>query len=218
MEEAYAELYQQFLRLRSLCLRQAALLHQLTAALQQQQGTAAPNGELSDMTSIPIQCTQDHPACFGEKPHPLAAAPSAAAQCCIGRLTTNTGAFSDFLAEDMARLSVNMPHQKMKDGALEQQAASLLSLDSSKWPAAQSSESRTAGQADYPGRDRTVGSWRMPLTGSHLLDDDVLNQSGGLLMSDVALQSHTCDFCQAVFPGETTTRGEFLRHLHTHIT
>lgn len=38
MEEAYSELYQQFLRLRSLCLRQAALLHQLATALQKQQG------------------------------------------------------------------------------------------------------------------------------------------------------------------------------------
>lgn len=38
MEEAYNELYQEFLGLRSLCLRQAALLHKLTAALQKQQG------------------------------------------------------------------------------------------------------------------------------------------------------------------------------------
>lgn len=38
MEEAYNELYQQFLRLRSLCLKQAALLQQLTTALQKQQG------------------------------------------------------------------------------------------------------------------------------------------------------------------------------------
>lgn len=38
MEEAYSELYQEFLRLRSLCLRQAALLHQLATALQKQQG------------------------------------------------------------------------------------------------------------------------------------------------------------------------------------
>lgn len=34
MEEAYSELYQQFLQLRSLCLRQAALLHQITETLQ----------------------------------------------------------------------------------------------------------------------------------------------------------------------------------------
>lgn len=38
MEQAYSELYQQFLQLRSLCLRQAALLHQLTTTLQKQQG------------------------------------------------------------------------------------------------------------------------------------------------------------------------------------
>lgn len=38
MEEAYRELYEQFVHLRSLCLRQAALLHQLTTALQKQQG------------------------------------------------------------------------------------------------------------------------------------------------------------------------------------
>lgn len=38
MEEAYSELYKEFLRLRSLCLKQAALLHQLATALQEQQG------------------------------------------------------------------------------------------------------------------------------------------------------------------------------------
>lgn len=36
MEEAYSELYQQFLHLRTLCLRQAALLHQLTTTLREQ--------------------------------------------------------------------------------------------------------------------------------------------------------------------------------------
>lgn len=38
MEEAYIELYQEFLRLRSLCLKQAALLHELTTALQKEKG------------------------------------------------------------------------------------------------------------------------------------------------------------------------------------
>lgn len=41
MEEAYSELYQQFLQLRSLCLRQAALLHQLTETPHKQK---SPNG------------------------------------------------------------------------------------------------------------------------------------------------------------------------------
>lgn len=36
MEEAYSELYQQFLHLRTLCLRQAALIHQLTKTLREQ--------------------------------------------------------------------------------------------------------------------------------------------------------------------------------------
>ncbi|KAG7238284.1 hypothetical protein INR49_030995 [Caranx melampygus] len=111
MEEAYNELYQEFLRLRSLCLRQAALLHQLTAALQKQQGAAAlPNGDLNDMMSI-------------------------------------------------AMLAADRPS----------------------------------------------------------LVTDFMSLSGGMLMSDVVLQSHVCDFCQAVFPRDSTTKGEFLRHLHTHV-
>uniref|UniRef100_A0A7N6A7X2 TRAF family member-associated NFKB activator n=1 Tax=Anabas testudineus TaxID=64144 RepID=A0A7N6A7X2_ANATE len=180
MEEAYTELYQQFLRLRSLCLRQAALLHQLTTVLQKERGAAVPNGQLSDMMSIPVQCTQEIPVYFHEKPQPLAAAAqSPAAQCGVDFFTSNKGTFSNLLAEDMAKLSVDMPHQRKEDDILEQ---------------------------------------RMLLTDRTSLDVDFLSQSGGLLMSDVALQSHVCDFCQAVFPGDTTTRGEFLRHLHTHIT
>lgn len=48
--------------------------------------------------------------------------------------------------------------------------------------------------------------------------DVFTSQADGILMSDVALQSQICDFCQAVFPGDTSTRGDFLRHLYTHIT
>lgn len=59
---------------------------------------------------------------------------------------------------------------------------------------------------------------QMPVTDRRSLVNDFLSQCDGLLMSDVALQSHVCEFCQAVFPGDTTTRGEFLRHLYTHIT
>lgn len=123
-------------------------------------GTALPNGERSDMTSIPVQCTQENPACLGKKPRaPAAAAPGPASQCGIELLTRNTGAFSSLLAEDMDKLSVNMPHQIMTNGLLEHKATSVLSLDSSKWPAALSSG--PAGQADYSGRDRTVCSWRV---------------------------------------------------------
>ncbi|XP_030276019.1 uncharacterized protein LOC115583378 isoform X2 [Sparus aurata] len=173
MEEAYSELYQEFLRLRSLCLRQAALLHQLATALQKQQGAALPNGEASDMMSIPVQCTQEIPACLLEYPQPLTAtAHNAAAQCCVAdRLSRNVGTFSDLLAEDMSKLCMEGPRR-----------------------------------TKMPGTDRPS------------LPNDLRTLSDGMLMSDVALQSNVCEFCQAVFPGDTTTRGEFLRHLYTHIT
>ncbi|GAA6215635.1 uncharacterized protein LOC108898926 [Lates japonicus] len=216
MEEAYSELYQQFLRLRSLCLRQAALLHQLTAVLQKQQGAAVPNGELSDMMSIPVQCTQEIPVYFREKPQPLTQNP--AAQCGADCLSSNVGTFSDLLAEDMSRLCVDAPHRKKEDGRLEQNVAPLLTLDSSRWQGASSNELKNPGPADHPSRERTRHIPRMPMSDCPSLLCDFLSQSDGVLMSDMALQSHVCDFCQAVFPGDTTTRGEFLRHLHTHIT
>uniref|UniRef100_A0A3Q3RSW6 Uncharacterized LOC113130464 n=1 Tax=Mastacembelus armatus TaxID=205130 RepID=A0A3Q3RSW6_9TELE len=208
MEEAYIELYQQFLRLRSLCLRQAALLHQLTTALQKQQG---PHN--------PVRCTQETPVYFHEKPQPLTATlENPGAQCGVSRLSRNVGTYSDLLTEDMAKLSVDVTHQRKEDGMLEQLVAPLVTLDTSRLQGATFHEPRAPGQADHPGRSRAVHTVRMPVTDSPTLVGDFLSQSGGLLMSDVVLQSHVCEFCQAVFPGDTTTRGEFLRHLHTHIT
>lgn len=201
------------------------------------------------MMSIPVQCTQEIPVYFHEKPQPLAAADhNPAAPCGIDCLNRNMGTFSNLLSEDMARLSVDMPHERKADGIVAQKAAPLLSLDSFRLTGASSSEFKTPRQPDHAGIDRTLRTtWvgdpscghvisepsssrftdslscpsclcQMPLTGRLSLDDNFPNQSGGLLMSDVALQSHVCDFCQAVFPGDTTTRGEFLRHLHTHIS
>lgn len=204
MEEAYNELYQQFLRLRSLCLRQASLLHQLTAALQKQQGASVPNGELSDMMSIAVQCTHEIPVYPHEKPEPLTAATqNPAAQGGIDRLPRNVGTFSDLLAEDMSKLCVDMTSVKA-----EQKQMFLLTLDSS-------SESKNPGK-NHPGRDRALCT--ATVTDSPSLAGDFMDQAGGPLMSDVVLQSHICEFCQAVFPGDSTTRGEFLRHLYTHVT
>nr|XP_019942088.1 PREDICTED: uncharacterized protein LOC109629048 [Paralichthys olivaceus]XP_019942089.1 PREDICTED: uncharacterized protein LOC109629048 [Paralichthys olivaceus] len=211
MEEAYSELYQQFLRLRSLCLRQAALLHQLTTALQKQQGAAVPNAELNDMMSITVQSSQAIPVLFHEKPQPLTVAP----QCCISR---NVDPYSYLLAEDMSKLCMDFPLRTEEDGKLEPKAAPLLNLNSSRWQGAFSSESKNPGQPDHPRRDRTVHTSRMPASDSQSHFMDFLSQPGGLLMSDIALQSQVCDFCQAVFPGNTTTKGEFIRHLHTHIS
>lgn len=38
MEEAYAALYQEFVRLQSLCLKQAAIIQHLSDTIQRQQG------------------------------------------------------------------------------------------------------------------------------------------------------------------------------------
>ncbi|XP_070815398.1 uncharacterized protein [Chaetodon trifascialis] len=216
MEEAYSELYQQFLHLRSLCLRQAALLHQLTTALQKQQGASVPNGELSDMISIPVQCTQEIPAYLHEKPQPLTATVhKPVAPCGIDRLSRNPGTFSDILSEDMSKLCVDRPRQKKESQEPAQSVAPLLSLDSSRW---QGASSKDLLQADHLSGDRTMHTLRVPGTDSPSMIGDFRSLSDGILMSDVALQSHVCEFCQAVFPGDTTTRGEFLRHLYTHVT
>ncbi|XP_034726409.1 uncharacterized protein zgc:113184 isoform X2 [Etheostoma cragini] len=217
MEEAYSELYQQFLCLKSLCLRQAALLHHLTTALKQQKGAIVPNGELSDMMSIPIQCTKEIPVCLHERTQPLTVtARNPEAQCGIDPLLWgNVGTFSDLLTEDMSKLSVDVPRQGKEDGKLEPKVAPLSSVDFTRCQGACSNVSNTLGRDAHRSGDCTkhTGS-----TGSASLVGDLLSQSGGLLMSDVALQSQVCEFCQAVFPGDTTTRGEFLRHLYTHIS
>ncbi|KAM8917015.1 uncharacterized protein AB9W97_022072 isoform 2-T5 [Spinachia spinachia] len=161
MEEAYNKLYQEFLCLRSLCLRQAALLHQLTAALQKQQ---------------------------------------------------------DLLAEDMSKLCVGPPRHGKEDGTLEKMVAPLLSRDFTRWPGASSSVTNHPGQAVGCSKHRTTHTVGMPARDSPSLPRDLLDPSHGLMMSDVVLQSNVCEFCQAVFPGDTTTRGEFLRHLCTHVT
>ncbi|XP_029287399.1 uncharacterized protein LOC115008167 [Cottoperca gobio] len=208
MEEAYSELYQQFLSLRSLCLRQAALLHQLTTALQKQQGATVPNGELIDMMSIPVQCTQEIPLYLHKRPRQLPAKLcNPAAQCGADCLSRNVGTFSDGLTEDMSKLCVDVPRQRKEDGTLEQMIAPLLSFDFTKWQGASSNVANNPEQAVHRSGDRTMHTVVMPTT-----------EGPSLLMSDVVLQSHVCEFCEAVFPEDTTTRGEFLRHLCTHVT
>ncbi|XP_029906805.1 uncharacterized protein LOC115358857 isoform X2 [Myripristis murdjan] len=218
MEEAYMELYREFLRLRSLCLRQAALLQQLTKALQKQQGsgTFLPNGELSDMVSIPVQCSQDGPARLLEDPGPLVStAQNATAQHGIDHLSRGAAPFSDLLAEDMSKLCVDEPCQRKEDRKTEHKEPPVFALDFPGWHKASSSESKPPRQAGLYVGDRMPQTF---MVGRPFLDNDCLNQAGGMLMSGLVLDSHVCEFCQAVFPDNATTRGEFLRHLHSHIT
>lgn len=218
MEEAYNELYQQFLRLRSLCLKQAALLHQLTTALQKQQGASVSNGEFSHMMSVPVQFTHEIPPYLLEKPQILMSGTKIpAAQCGIDCHSRNVKSFPDLLADDMSKLCVDMPSQRKEAVEAQNKSPLLLPLDSLGCYGASSSESKKSKQR-YPGGDRTLHTVRMPVMDCCSLGDDFHSGSGAAMLSDVALQSHVCEFCQAVFPGHTTTRGEFLRHLDTHVT
>ncbi|XP_034022763.1 uncharacterized protein zgc:113184 [Thalassophryne amazonica] len=213
MEEAYRELYQEFLRLRSLCMKQAALLHEITTALQNQQGNVVSNGDLGAMVSIPIQCT--HQICAPLHEHSQSSASSnhsATAQHGFHDLSNKMGVFSDVLTEDMSKLGVAVHHQRKDD-----ERRSLSTLNTSR----QNRASFCVSKSPAPSHDlrggETPQTARMAVVDRPSPLGDVLSQSDRPFMSDVALQSHVCEFCQAVFPGDSTTKGEFLQHLCTHV-
>lgn len=213
MEEAYNELYQQFLGLRSLCLKQAALLQQLTTALKKQQGKSVPEVEVSELISIPVQCSHEIPAFLYEKPQPLtSAAPDPAQPRGADHSFRHVGCTSGTLAEGMSKLSMDMPYQRQQEVTTEMLNPFLFNLEPSKCHGASSSKPKLSNE-NGAGESREQYTAMMPMT-----DGGLLNLSGGGMMSDMALHSHVCEFCQAVFPGDSTTRGEFLRHLYTHVT
>ncbi|XP_061584274.1 uncharacterized protein zgc:113184 [Cololabis saira] len=218
MEEAYNELYQQFLLLRSICLRQAALLHQLTAAPQKQQGASVTNGEVSDMSSIPVQCTNEIPVCLSEEPELLMpGAQDPAALCNTDHRYRNVETGFGLLTENMSKLNVETSSQRKQDGKTEKINPLFLTLGSSRCNGASSTQSKP----HHPAEGWALYNVKMPLTHSPHVACDFRSLSGTItapLMSEVALQSHVCEFCQAVFPGDATTRGEFVRHLCTHVT
>ena len=114
------------------------------------------------MMSIPIQCTQEIPACLHEKPQPLTVtAHNPAALCGVDRVSRNAGTFSDLLAEDMSKLCVDGPCQRKENRELMQNVAPLQSMDSSRWQGASSSVSKNHPQADHPHGDRTMHTVRV---------------------------------------------------------
>lgn len=190
MEEAYNELYQQFLRLRSLCLKQAALLHQLTTALQKQQGlhmkqttalftqlishdalntqtaifcagASVSNGEFSHVMSVPVQFTHEIPAYLLEKPQILTSETQIpAGRCGIDCHSRNVNSFPDLLTDDMSKLCVDMPSQRKEAVQAENKFPLLLPLDSSRFYGESSNESKNSKQRD-PGGDRTLHAIRV---------------------------------------------------------
>ncbi|XP_036415823.1 uncharacterized protein zgc:113184 isoform X2 [Colossoma macropomum] len=161
MEEAYTALYQEFLRLQALCLKQAEMLQRLTEALRRQQG---------DTEISPIAGAMD-------------------------RLQLDPTWREANLNSHDETVSVDSTRQK---GTLEPSILEELRQAEQRWH---------SSQPPKP----TQRPWS-----SSFMNSEMLSQAGGLLMSGVTLQSQVCEFCHAVFPGHTTTRGEFLRHLTTH--
>ncbi|XP_062324115.1 uncharacterized protein zgc:113184 isoform X1 [Osmerus eperlanus] len=212
MEGAYTVLYQEFLRLRSLCLKQAALLQQLTEALKRQ-GGSVPGGGLGDMMSIPVQCTQ-------EKAKPISECSQLAP--CHNQLhglgsSEVVGTISNVLARDMERLQLDGTYPGTETKAFK--APVFVDLDPPGCNTATRTShcSRDTRQIDQLLSDDPTQMFRTPKVCGSYLDSDFLTINGGMLMSELALHSQVCDDCQAVFPGHTTTKGDFLRHLHTHI-
>lgn len=205
MEEAYTALYQEFLRLQSLCLKQAAMLQHLMEALRRQQGLPPlSNGDSEDLVSIPVQCTEDEVtfAC-SDVPVQAAQMPALAPHTKEGdvNIPPLTGALDRLhLDPTWAEPKLNNCDQTMPANSPAPQASIVEELQQAeqRWHSSQAAKS-------------TRRPWS-----SSFINSEMLSQAGGLLMSGVTLQSQVCEFCHAVFPGHTTTSGEFLRHLMTH--
>ncbi|XP_063072379.1 uncharacterized protein zgc:113184 [Engraulis encrasicolus] len=252
MEDAYMALYQEFLRLRSICQRQAAMLQHLTqcAALNTQPGATqlGPNGELDTQTSLPVPCTQTdliqfysgthHPMAHHHLPLHRAASGNAAYR--------DDGVRTDLLTSGLDRLQLQDPqHQPLlaaPSGTCGPQHQSLLGGPSGTCAALepmgvtgrQSSTTRPPEvfsppkappsiiddlkRAEQQWAEMNAARERRPWASSSFLESEWMSVSGGRAVSRVTLQSQVCEFCHAVFPGHTTTRGDFLRHLTSHIT
>lgn len=143
----------------------------------------------------------------------------------------NMEMFSDLLTTDMSKLAVDRALQTSENQELAENVPPLRSLEPFRCPGG-SGDSKTTLPArvgtflgpkfllfckNLHGPDGLLLSLRPQGLSTNMVDI-FSSQPDGMLMSDVALQSHICDFCQAVFPGDTSTRGDFLRHLYTHIT
>ncbi|KAJ3602112.1 hypothetical protein NHX12_029871 [Muraenolepis orangiensis] len=124
--------------------------------------------------------------------------------------------FSELLVDEMGKLGLNVTQQTKTNTKQEEQSPrpsssvlrSLASSGADSHEAPQRKEGRAmqsdgmASQAKWA----YIPSW-----------DNSLSSGSGIFMSETELQSQMCEFCHAIFPGQTATRGEFLRHLYTHI-
>lgn len=213
MEEAYTALYQEFLRLRSICLKQATMLQHLTEALNNKQGV---NGDSDNLVSMPIQCTQDNLINFCSDAHELVFHRHPPNQCGGGGVT------ADLLTSRMDQLHlIPFQPQALPLGAGADAALGLEGPSDPPGTTPQRAPPRIVEdlrRAEQQWAENNPTKARKPWSSSSFLDSEWQSVTGGRFMSRVTRMTRVCEFCQAVFPGHTTTRGEYLRHLTSHIT
>lgn len=165
-----------------------------------------------------------------EKPQPLRAKlldPAEPRR--VEHSSCKVGTLSAVLDEDMSKLSVDVPHHRKTSDSLGHLGAGLGKLKIEQNGPGEDGVHCTARVSVFSGHECLCllfflklpffrDLFQTPATDCGPPAGDLLKQGGGALMSDVALHSHVCEFCQAVFPGDSTTKGEFLRHLCTHVT
>ncbi|XP_073681723.1 uncharacterized protein [Garra rufa] len=208
MEEAYAALYQEFVRLQSLCLKQAAIIQHLSDTIQQQQGLAtAPARNFAK----PFQCTEENSKhrLHSQECHEQESLRHPIGPHILGPQTGNDFSHID-RGLNQLHFNLDVPDQKQGNHDKAVFHNPVETTENSAWD-----DLRRAEQQHYA--NQTSQRLRRPWSSS-FLDSELVSQAGGLFMSGVTLQSQVCEFCHAVFPGHTSTRGEFLRHLTTHMT
>ncbi|XP_066564324.1 TRAF family member-associated NF-kappa-B activator [Amia ocellicauda] len=229
MEEAYAELYKQFIELRNLCLKQAALLHRLTAGKDRNRAPASAHPpDPLPFASIPVQCT-DQARLLAQPPfpYPNAAPPPLAppAAQAVWHMQASQSTVDDLghLVDGVDRLQVRVGGQRQTAPSHVMNAAEDLTRvlappcgSERLLPPGPSPQQYSATAGSSQNKEGTTNH-KMPWLSSSFLDSDLLSR-GGFLLSEATLHSQVCEFCQAVFPSDTTTRGEFLRHLTAHVT
>lgn len=124
-------------------------------------GASIPNGEFSNVMSVPVQFTHEIPAYLLEKPQTLTSVTQIpATHCGADYHSRNTKSFPDLLADDMTKLCVDVPSQRKESVKVENKFPFLLPLDSFACHGASSNESRNSKQ-NHPAGDRTLHTIRV---------------------------------------------------------